>query len=123
MRGFAALCWLLMFAAVPFSAARARQADTSADQRYAAWRSAPFTCHDLVAADAGKDDSTDTTGNYDAIMAWEAEFPKLGEHRDRDTSAELQATVLKWCNDLAASGNTNPALADVVEKAWRMMGF
>jgi len=103
--------------------ALAQQIDAPAENRYAAWRSAPFTCSDLVEADANKTNSTDATENYNAIVDWETEFPKLAERRDRQTISDLKEAVLKWCSDpnVPASGST--ALADVVEKVWRLMGY
>ena len=114
---------VMLFAALPWASARAQPIEAPAENRYAAWHSAPFTCRDLIAATAGNGDSTDETGNYQAIMDWEAQFPKLGERRDRENAADLQAAVLKWCTDTTAAGNGNLALADVVEKVWRMMGY
>ena len=121
-RRFGAICGVaLALAAAPVAAAIAQPLESPSENLYAAWRATPFTCSQLIAADAGKDDS-DETGNYQAITDWEAQFPKLRERRDLRNTAELQASVLKWCND-AGVNHSDPALADVVEKVWRMMGY
>jgi hypothetical protein len=112
----------LVLAAAFATAAVAQPIEAPDENRYTAWHDVPFTCSQLIAAEAGKDDSTDETVNYQAIMDWEAQFPKLRERRDMQSKAQLQASVLKWCND-AAANRTDPVLADVVEKVWRMMGY
>ena len=113
----------VIMAFVPLAVLRAQQIDAPAENRYADWRNSPFTCRDLVAADAGKDASTDDNANYDAIIDWEKSFPKLAERRDLVNVAALQETVLKWCSDRNMMTDPKTPLADVVEKAWRMMGY
>jgi hypothetical protein len=122
-RLFASALVLLVAAAATLAAASAQPLEAPSEKRYAAWRDEPFTCSQLIAADASKNDSVDETGNYKAITEWEAQFPKLRERHDLANTAELQTAVLKWCNDAAATDHSDPVLADVVEKVWRMMGY
>jgi hypothetical protein len=91
-------------------------------QHDAAWAEAPFTCHDLLEATAGKDDSQDNSGNYEAILSWESDYSGVAEHRDLQNRRRLADDVLKMCTDLAASGRADARLAGVVEKAWRLGG-
>ena len=112
--------WLLILP--PCLPAQAQSVVTPAEERYAEWRAVPFTCHDLVVAQATKD-SIDEDDNQSAIFAWIQAFPKLAERRDRINDAALQTEVLKWCSDAQTSGSGNTPLPDVVEKAWLMLGY
>ena len=113
----------VLLAVAPLATAGAQSDDAAKQQHYAAWADAPFTCRDLVDADAGRDSSEDAKGNYDAIISWEYDYPGLADHRDVQNRSRLSDDVVKWCADLAGTGrDRTEKLSSVVEKAWRMIG-